>query len=243
VDKFDPIEIRYAGQEWLTLLDTLSLVRSNSSQGNTALLNLMADAMTRLDPSLGTFTTSHLTFLRKCLDTQSYAAALKVIQHDIHSFPPKTAPEGSLLCSTHYLSNGYITIESGLTAKFSLQDVQEYQMLCAMAYIGLRKWNEAKYHCEYIICTPTNNTANGLMLEAYQKWLLLSLLVDGDVKSLPRSASGNAVKTMKAAAKPYEAIVEAFKQSDPAKLMAEFHEAQSLFDEVSPVFCHLPSPG
>jgi len=233
VDSFDPIEIRYAGNEWSTLLDALAMVQPSTSEGNAPLLDLMADAMQRLDPSLGTLTMSHLNFARKCLLTQSYGQAPRVIDHDIHSFPPKTAPEGSLLCSARHLSNGYITIESGLTATLTLQDVQEYQMLCAMAYIGLRKWTEAKYHLEYIICTPTNNTANGYMLEAYQKWLLVSLLVDGEVRSLPRSASGGAIKTMRAAAKPYDAIVEAFKQNDPAKLRAEVHEAEVFFDEVN----------
>lgn len=216
----------------MTLLDALSMVQPNTSEGIAQLLDLMVIAMERLDPSLGTLTTSHLNFVRKCLLTQSFTQALRVIDKDIHSFPPKTAPEGSLLCSAHHLSNGYITLESGLTAKLTLQDVQEYQMLCAMAYIGLRKWTEAKYHLEYVICTPTNNTANGYMLEAYQKWLLVSLLVDGEVKNLPRPASGGAIKTMRAAAKPYDAIVEAFKQNSPAKLEAEFHEAQALFDEV-----------
>ena len=232
VEHFDPVEIRYAGQEWTTLLDALSAIQPNTPQEIAAALDLMADAMARLDPSLGTLTNSHLTFLRRCLATQSFASAFRVIQHDIHSFPAKTAPEETFLCSPHHLSNGYITVESGLTSKITLQDVQEYQLLCAMVYIGLRKWTEAKHHLEYIISTPTNNTANGLMLEAYQKWLLVSLLVDGEVNSVPRSASGNAVKTMKAASKPYEAIVEAFRIQDPAKLRAEFHEAQAVFTEV-----------
>jgi len=219
----------------MTLFDALSMVQPGTPDEIAQLLDLMAVAMERLDPSLGTLTTAHLNFVRKCLLTQSFIHAPRIIEKDIHSFPSKAAPEGSLLCSAHHLSNGYITIESGLTAKLTLQDVQEYQMLCSMSYIGLRKWTEAKYHLEYIICTPTNNTANGYMLEAYQKWLLVSLLVDGEVKNLPRSASGGAIKTMRAAAKPYDAIVEAFKQNNPAKLQAEFHEAQALFDEVKEV--------
>jgi COP9 signalosome complex subunit 3 len=196
-------------------------------------LRLLALAISRLDSSLGTFTSSHLLFVRACLATHSFEEALPIIEHDIHSFAPKQAPAGTFPCSQHHLSNGYITIKSGLTNSITVQDVQEYQLLSAMIYIGLKKWAEAQYHLDHVLSTPTNNTANALMLEAYRKWLLVSLLVEGKVGSSPKTSSSNAVKTIRSLVKNYEAIVEAFKRTDPARMNAEAQEAQNQFDEVN----------
>jgi COP9 signalosome complex subunit 3 len=190
-------------------------------------------ALSRLDPTLGTYTSSHLLFVKACLATHSLEAALPIVEHEIHSFPPKQAPVGTFQCSQHHLSNGYITKTSNLTDEITIQDVQEYQLLSAMVYIGLKKWLEAQYHLDLVLSTPTTNTANTPMLEAYKKWLLVSLLVDGKAGSLPKTASSGAMKTIRALVKHYDSIVEAFKRSDPAKLEAEIHDAQQLFDDVS----------
>jgi len=189
--------------------------------------------MARLDPSMGTLTSSHITFVRACLRNQAFREALLVIESDIHSFAPKQAPEGSFPCSSHHLSNGYITLASKLTAELKLAEVQEYQLLCAMAYIGLRQWSSAQHRLEHVLATPTTNSTNGMMLEAYKKWLLVSLLADGKVGNLSKAANGNALKTLKVAAKPYEAIVDAFKLGNPRKLRAEIYEAQTLLEDVS----------
>jgi len=195
--------------------------------------------MARLDPSMGTLTSSHLTFVRACLRNQAYREALLVIENDIHSFAPKEAPEASLPCSSHHLSNRYITLASKLTTELKLAEVQEYQLLCAMVYIGLRQWSAAQHRLEHVLATPTTNSTNGMMLEAYKKWLLVSLLANGKVGSLSKAANGSAIKTLKTAARPYEAIVEAFKLGNPSKLRAEIYEAQTVLEDVSRPALHI----
>lgn len=199
---------------------------------------LMAALMRRLDPSLGTFTSSHLTFTRACLRNRAYQDALLVVKHDIHSFPAKELGKDTYLSSQHHMSNGYITESSGLTTPVTLANVQEYQLLSAMVYMALRDWSEALYHLEHVLVTPTPSTVNGLMVEAYKKWLLVDLMANGKPGVLvsqarqPKGIVSAAMKVLKNAAKPYEAIVEAFKLANYTKLNAEAHEAQGILHEV-----------
>lgn len=137
--------------------------------------------MLRVDPSAGTFTTQHTHFLRFCLDGRDLRAALPILDKDIHSFPADAPPDDLYLCSDHYVSNTYITLNSGFTNKITVQTVMEYYLLGATIYIGLRNWSRALLFLEHVLCMPTHNAASLYMVEAYRKWTLVGLLVDGSV--------------------------------------------------------------
>lgn len=134
--------------------------------------------MTRLDPTLSVFTSVHLQFLRICMETRSYRDATSVLDHDALSFPTAATPgiEKPVPSSTKLHSSEYITVESDLSGKIVAADVQEYFLLGAMAYIGVENYARARLLLEHVLVSPTNNTATGLMLEAYRKWVPVMLL-------------------------------------------------------------------
>jgi COP9 signalosome complex subunit 3 len=143
--------------------------------------------MTRLDPTTGTFTSVHINFVQLCLETRSYAAAEPILDNYIHTLPtkiPSVVREGleySVPCADVASSGEYIHQSSGHSDKISLADVQEYYVLGAMAYLGVRQFKKAQHFLEHVLVVPTSNTANGLMLEAYKKWVLVSCLLQGKV--------------------------------------------------------------
>jgi hypothetical protein len=149
----------------------------------------MRSAMIRLDPTTGTFTSTHLSFIQLCLETRAYAAAEPILDNYIHSLPakiPAAAREGfeySVPCADVARSGEYIHQNSGHSDKVVLGDVQTYYVLGAMAYLGLRQFRKALHFLEHVLVIPSVNVANGLMLEAYKKWILLSCLVHGSVSS------------------------------------------------------------
>jgi COP9 signalosome complex subunit 3 len=144
-------------------------------------------AMLRLDPTTGTFTSIHVSFIHLCLETRSYAAAEPILDNYIHTLPPKIPSavreglEYSVPCADVASSGEYIHQNSGHTDRVGLADIQEYYVLGAMAYLGLRQFKKAQDFLEHVLVVPSANTANGLMLEAYKKWVLLSCLVQGKV--------------------------------------------------------------
>jgi COP9 signalosome complex subunit 3 len=143
--------------------------------------------MTRLDPTTGTFTSFHLAFVKLCLETRSYAAAEPILDNYIHTLPtkiPNVAREGleySVPCADVASSGEYIHMNSGHSDKIGLADVQEYYVLGAMAYLGARQFKKAQLFLEHVLVVPATGIANGLMLEAYKKWVLVSCLVEGKV--------------------------------------------------------------
>jgi COP9 signalosome complex subunit 3 len=112
-----------------------------------------------------------------------FADAEPILECPITAFPPKKASEvdAPWPCARHAVASGYITEESGFTDEVGLALVQEYFLQAGMAYIGLRKWDEAQLMLEHVLVTPTQGPASGLMLEAYQKWVIVSCLAQGRV--------------------------------------------------------------
>lgn len=144
--------------------------------------------MVRLDPTTGTFTSTHLDFVRLCMDARSYAAAEPILDNYIHSIPsklPAQVREGleySVPCADVATSGEYINQSSGHSGKVTLADLQEYYILGAIAYLGLRKFKKAQELLEYVLVVPSANSANGPMLEAYKKWVLVGCLLNSTVR-------------------------------------------------------------
>ena len=141
----------------------------------------------RLDPTTGTFTLTHLAFVQLCLETRSYNAATPILDNYIHSLPgaiPAVVLQGleySVPGANHSNSGEYLHARSGHTEKIQISDVEEYYVLGAMAYLGTKQFQKAMQFLEHVLVVPASNVANGLMLEAYKKWVLLSCLAHGSV--------------------------------------------------------------
>ncbi|KAF2661735.1 hypothetical protein K491DRAFT_586770 [Lophiostoma macrostomum CBS 122681] len=232
----DPVQLRYVGSIWARLV--LYLEQVARVMGTPALaIAPIRSAMQRLDPTTGTFTTTHLQFIRLCMETRSYAAAKPILDNYIHSLP-STIPllvkelEYSVPSADHINSGEYIHAKSGHSDKIGASDVQEYYVLGGMAYIGLQEYKKALNFLEHVLIVPSFNIANGLMLEAYKKWVLLSCLVHGSVQAIPRTANGTAIKLIKGAAKAYEALAEAFVQiNNLPKLRAQANAGRDTWAE------------
>lgn len=150
--------------------------------------------MLRLDPSTGMFTSVHLQFIQLCMETRSYAAAMPILDNYIHSLPSATPTftreglEYSVPCADTATSGEFIHNKSGHSDKVTLSDVMEYYVLGAMAYLGVRQFKHAHALLEHALVVPTAGVANGLMVEAYKKWVLLSCLVNKSVSGSGHTA-------------------------------------------------------
>lgn len=145
----------------------------------------MRTAMLRLDDTAGTFTTTHVFFLRLVLQSGNYRLALPVLDQIVYNFPTEKSSEvdGRVPCARHFDSAGYITVESGLTGRIQAAYVHEYYILGALVYIALQRWEEAMLFLELILVSPNASQANGFMLEAYRKWILIGCIINGRVSS------------------------------------------------------------
>ncbi len=127
--------------------------------------------------------------IRLCLETREYNAALPILEKDIYHFPlhsDKGAANSHsrYACSQQDSSSTFITTSSGLSEKLEYQDHLKYFLFGAMIYIGLKDWERALLFLDIVISSPTVNSTSMIQVEAYKKWVLVSLLLRGQVSAI-----------------------------------------------------------
>ncbi len=147
-------------------------------------------AILRLDPSGSCFTSTHLLFVRLCLEARTFHAAKPILDKDIYEFPlsAKTLPSGLLPCSQHDTSAGFITDKSELSDTISYRDPLCYFLYGAMIYMALKEWQRAILLLEAVLTAPSKGQSSQIQVEAYKKWVLANLLAYGEVVGLTRQS-------------------------------------------------------
>jgi len=218
---FDPVQVRYLGETWLSVLDWTLDTMPQSSSGD---LSIIVSAMLRLDPTAGTFTSTHLRFLRTCLERSAPSYALPVLDKNIYAMPttPPKFMADEFLCDDLELSNVFITPKSGFTRKIVPQYVLEYYLIGAHVYLGLRNYARARLFLEYVVLHPsTQHSISALQVEAYKKWIMVGLLAEGKPYTIPRTHDNAVMKGVRDVARPYDALAENFIKKNLTKYRAE----------------------
>lgn len=233
---FDPIQVRYAGEILMKLVE-LVVRGAEQTRNPIPAIQLLHNIILRLDPTSSTFTSTHHSYIRLCLLAQAYAEGSDILDRPIYNIPTAVDKQTDARlykykCSTHDTSATYLTPNMGLTLKITSKGYMEYYMMGALCYIGLGQYAKALAFLEVVLAAPAQqNAASLIMVEAYKKWVLLSLLLHGSVAGLPRSASQTAVKHIRAMAKAYDCVAEAFKGKDRERLQAEIEQGMDVWND------------
>lgn len=194
----------------------------------------MATAMLRLDPSCSVFTSQHLALVSLGLTKHISSQVLPILTKTLSHIPGKSGQnvDGLLPCSAHCPARSYITHQSGFVGgKVTLQDLQQYFILAALNLIALHEWSRASFYLENVLVTPCERGANGYMVEAYKKWILVNLLAHGRLRDLPHGIQQSTRKIFKGVAKPYESVAEAFVKTNQQRVLAEIQEGNTIWHE------------
>ena len=123
----------------------------------------------------------------------------------------------------------YLNPEYGLTQKLSSRDYLEYHLYGAMIYMSLKQWEKAMSLLEIVLLAPTTSSTSTIMVEAYKKWVLVGLLMDGKGPYLSKGINKNTIRNIRALARPYDCVVEAFASGSLIRLKGEIEEGQSFW--------------
>ncbi|KAL1954926.1 hypothetical protein VTO42DRAFT_426 [Malbranchea cinnamomea] len=230
---FDSIQIRYAGHELVFLVDMIAAAAESVSKPFAA-VHSIKEALLRIDPSCSTFTSTHTTFVRLCLRSKAYVAALPILEKSITHIPGQCDLQylkrsQVSWCHPHSPSVAYITPSSGLSGKLNYRHYLEYFLYGSMIYIGLKRWDDALHFLQIVISAPTNNSVSMIMVQAYKKWVLVSLIAKGTTLSLPETTSPQAVKLFKLLGRPYDLLADIFQSGSSARLKAEVDAGKSVW--------------
>ncbi|KAL8722374.1 MAG: hypothetical protein Q9181_007504 [Wetmoreana brouardii] len=219
LDHFDSVQVRYVGTEFRRLVCCLRDA-ALASKMPIAAVRPIRTAILRLDPSASCLTSTHLIFLRLCLEARTFRAAKAVLDKDIYEFPSSanTQSGDQLPCSSHDASSGFISDKTELSDKVTYRDALKYFLYGAMIYMALHEWDRAIHFLEIILTAPSRNNSSQMQIEAYKKW----------PGSLPKTTSPQVAKYVRILGKPYEALGIVFKDGldkdlDVRRLNAELH--------------------
>ena len=181
------------------------------------------DALLRLDPSGMMLTSHHLLLVKLVLESRAFNAATPVLEKHILYFPGLShQPKPKFICDLSLAPTQYVTASSGLTSKLKPVEILEYFYYSGMVYIGLRNWEMALECLENAVTYPAKEGAvSKVMAEAYKKWVLVGLLLEGKPLPLPKTTPGNASKQYHILGKPYDTVAQLFEAASASRLKAE----------------------
>ncbi|VAI88360.1 unnamed protein product [Triticum turgidum subsp. durum] len=131
-------------------------------------------AVRKIQTSSEQLTPLHAEYLMLCLLAKQYKAGLSVLEDDI--FEVDQPKDLFLYC---YYGSG-LSLSNGL----------------AMIYIGLKKFRKALELLHNAVTAPMSSL-NAITVEAYKKYVLVSLIQSGQVPSFPKYTSSTAQRNLK----------------------------------------------
>lgn len=166
-------------------------------------------------------TSLHLDLVQLAYDTDTAEYAFPVLNKQIVYYPGMDSDSTSqrnsntvaqkLLCDIALPPPDYISQETCLTLGLDVQSVLEYDYISGLLFLTRSQWEPARAAFERAITQPTRDGGvSSVMTEAYNKWLLVSLLVNGRTPDIPSNAGSNARKTYEIVGKPYQALASHF---------------------------------
>lgn len=233
LSSFDAVQARYVGPEVRELIHWLASYFD--ATGDNSVIPVISAAILQLDPASSTFTTTHLLLVRICLLAGLPRQALPVLDKDIYDFPtnPIKGVDDREPCGPHQSSATFITRASEISGDMAAVDVQEYYLLGAQIYTGLRQWPRAKLFLELVLASPSTQVATPLAVEAYKRLILLGLLSAGQPFSTKGMLDQQAQKHVATLSKAYEVLADAFKNRDIQRFNAEADAGTQIWVDVS----------
>lgn len=230
---FDPVQVRYCGAHLVKVIDCVA-VGAEQTEDYVPAIQLLHHVILRLDDTSSTLTSTHRTFVRLCLLAHAYSQAIDILKRPIcHIPPPQNDTQGSSnICSASQPAWKYLSPATGLTQPVTSRMFMEFYLLGGLCYMATGEYRDALFFFEVVVSTPTvPNVASLIMIEAYKKWLLIGLLLDGVARTVPKNASSSAMRYIRAIARPYECVVDAFKENNIERLREEIEAGVGVWQD------------
>lgn len=181
-------------------------------------------------------TSHHLDLVHLAYNTDTAEHAFKATDKQIVYFPGMAQERNGgygnsnvgsdkFLCDLSLPPTDYIKQETGLTTVLDVEQVLEYEFFSGLLYCSRNQWQKARAAFERVVTHPTRDGGvSKIMTDAYKKWVLVSLLVNGRTPQIPVNAGSNAKKAYETVGKPYTAIASHFDAMAAVALKKEVEE-------------------
>jgi COP9 signalosome complex subunit 3 len=162
-------------------------------------------AIAKMRASPEQLTPIHADFVQACLCAKNYKAALPVLEDELFDLDPSA---------------------TGISPR----EVMRYYYYGGMIYSGLKEYRKALEFFKMVFTMPAM-TLSAIMVEAYKKYVLVSLLVHGQLVPMPKHTSSVVQRSLKTLCSQYSEIGTAYStnSTDEVHKVATTHSG--LFDK------------
>ncbi|KAK9875852.1 hypothetical protein WA026_009639 [Henosepilachna vigintioctopunctata] len=161
-------------------------------------IDLMRKAIAKLRLFDAQLTSIHADLCQLCLLAKCFKPALEILNIDITGICQETSSSSN---------------NSQFDAKYFLL----YFYYGGMIYLALKNLDRALYFFEVAITIPAHAVSH-VMLEAYKKYVIVSLLLHGKEQPIPKYASHVVNRFIKPLSQPYGALAAAFELNNNLEL-------------------------
>lgn len=152
-------------------------------------LELLSTAIRKIQLYPSQLTSIHADLCQLCLLAKNFKPALEFLDTDITDI----SKEGSNYEAKHFLM---------------------YYYYGGMIYTGLKNYERALYFYEVALTTPAMAVSH-IMLEAYKKYITVSLILHGKVLTLPKYTSQVVARFIKPLSQAYHELLTAYGTNNP----------------------------
>lgn len=184
-------QVRYAGELFVELCEFVTSVLTEKNMAIRG-IRLVLKALQKLQLHASELTPLHAHLCQLCLTSKCLKPALAVLDVDITTISKKCGSNDVRSFLLYYYYGGLI-------------------------YAANKHFKRASFFFEIVVTTPSLALSH-IMLEAYKKYILTSLIQYGKVLPLPRYTSHMVPRYIKSLCQAYLELSHSFTQSEPNHL-------------------------
>lgn len=185
-------------------------------------------------------TTVHSDLLQLSLAAKNFSLALDLLAQDILEIHRGSIQTNQSLLNASTSSSSSLsavaqqqssttttTLSSSFNSSFDSKHLLAYFYYAGCIYAALKQFDQALFYLEQALTMPASQVSQ-IMVEAYKKFLLISLISRGKLPALPKYTSRVVVNQIKPMCAAYHEIAAAFASYDIDKLNALIGKHQEL---------------
>lgn len=115
----------------------------------------------------------------------------------------------------------------------NIQNFLQYYYYGSIAYIGNKNYDRALDFLSIVISAPTQKKISAIQVAAYKKFVLVSLIHEGQVRALPKYTAQVVEKVCKTQSQPYLNLLKAFNETDLQLFHDNATTSSPIFESVS----------
>lgn len=191
ITNFDKQQAQWIGSKVTEFARLLAKLPTLLQQPSSSTLGWLFTLTKRYAPTPENLTPLHAITLQQALSAKCY-------RHAIHQFSLRKHPIKKF--------------DKSMITDLTIQDFMLYQYYVGLVFIGMQDWESALDALTLVLSGPTATSANvvsAIQLEAYKRYVLVSLLLHGKILPLPKYTSPSVVKAVRSGSSRSSAVSSA----------------------------------